>query len=300
MKRSSAQRRPAVVVADGVRYAEGLRWHDQRLWFSDMLAGSVLSCGLDGVVTVASAEVAEPSGIGFLPDGRALVVSRRTDALVMLSGSTPPAPFADLAAAGVIRANDMVTDDRGVSYVGALGKVYEVGDEGRSWGDDAPGTIACVNASGAVRIVARGLACGNGMAITPDRRSLIVAETYTGRLLAYERHDDDGLGARRTVAVLDGESPDGITLDEAGHIWVGLGHGGGRGSASFVRFSPGGEVVDRIETGDWWAIGCTLGGPERRTLFLAVCRTTLADMVAGRSESRILAVDVDVPGAGWP
>jgi sugar lactone lactonase YvrE len=143
--------------------------------------------------------------------------------------------------------------------------------------------------------VARDLACPNGMVITPDRSTLIVAETYRSRLTAFERDEDGTLRNRRVLACFDGGQPDGLALDRAGGIWAGLPY-----ASEFVRVGPDGSVTDRIGVPGEWAVGCGLGGPDRTSLYMAVCVTSMPELQAGRSRGRILVAPVAVPGAGWP
>jgi sugar lactone lactonase YvrE len=187
----------------------------------------------------------------------------------------------------------MVTDEHGYSYVGSLGKRYEQGDEHRDWHDNAPGRVLLVGPDGEHKVVADRLACPNGMVITQDGTTLVVAETYTSRLIAFTRRPDGSLTERRTVAALDERMVDGLTMDSAGAYWVGTGD-------RFVRVDSSGAVVDTIDVPGFDCIACMLGSADRRTLFLAVCQMTMETFVRGESIGRILACRVDVPGCGLP
>jgi sugar lactone lactonase YvrE len=278
------------LVVDGLKYPEGLRWHEGRLWFSDMLDDRVYSWNeSSGLRTEFS--IGEPSGLGFLPDGRVLVVGRSD---TQVYGAYPGAePVQHSSFSGVIGINDMVTDTSGVSYVGTLGKSYELGDEDRTWGDDSPGQILLLRPNGEHQVVASGLACPNGMVITPDGSTLVLAETYRSRLLAFRRAPDGSLSDRRLVATLDDDMADGLTYDAEGSFWVGAGN-------RFVKVDAGGHVASGIEVPGFRCIACMLGGTERRTLYLAVCQMTMETFAQGQSVGRILACETEVPGAGLP
>src|SRR3954447_10203672 len=272
--------RPEVVVA-GLAYAEGLRWHDGALWFSDMLRHQVLRY-TPTAGTSPIADVRAPSGIGFAPDGTAYVVSRDDETLIRFAPG-PPETAVDLAAIGMLRSNDMVVDRLGRTFIGCLGKQYETGDEDRACNDRAPGKLAFVDLSGtapfAGTIVTGGLGCPNGMVISESGDELFVAETYARRVLAYRIGADGALTDRRVVAgfdtVVDGLARDGDDL------WVAAG-------PRFARVDPDGRTVDEVAApSGMTAITCALGGTHDRTLFMAVAVVDMDEFVAGRSVSEI-------------
>jgi sugar lactone lactonase YvrE len=274
------------VVVPGLAYAEGLRWHDGALWFSDMLRHQVLRytspTGTEVIATVRA-----PSGIGFAPDGTAYVVSRDDEALIRVAPG-PPEAVADLAAIGMLRANEMVVDARGRAFIGCLGKEYEPGDEHQEWDDRAPGKVAFLDLSGAApfsgAIVAGGLGCPNGMVVSESGDVLYLAETYGQRVLAFRIGTDGALTDRRVVAELD-RVVDGLERD--GHdLWVAAG-------PRFARVDAGGRTVDEVEAPPGMtAITCALGGDTGRTLFMAVAVVDMDEFVAGRSSSEIRAVEL--------
>jgi sugar lactone lactonase YvrE len=278
------------LVVDGLKYPEGLRWHQDRLWFSDMLDDRVYSWNESSGLH-PEFSIGEPSGLGFLPDGRVLVVGRSETQVFGAYPGAEPQQFTSFS--GIVGINDMVTDGSGLTYVGALGKRYELGDEDRIWDDDAPGQILLIRPDGEYQVVASGLACPNGMVITPDGSTLVVAETYRSRLVAFRRAPDGSLSDRQIVAALDEEMVDGLTSDAEGSSWVGAGK-------RFVKVDAGGHVVDTIEVPGYRCIACMLGGAERRTLYLAVCQMTMETFVQRQSVGRILACETAVPGAGLP
>ncbi len=276
------------VLLDGLIFLEGPRWYDGKLWFSDMFAGQVRTVDLSGNAEVV-AEVAErPSGLGFLPDGRLLIVSMQNRQLLRLdrTGLTSVADLSDLAAGSP---NDMVVDARGRAYIGHFGYDLFGGEESR------PASLLLVTPDGQVREVADGLEFPNGTVISPDGKTLIVAETFGRRLTAFSIADDGGLSERRVFAQFDEETPDGICLDARGGVWVSSFESG-----EFVRVEDGGTITDRIPVPGKRAVACALGGPQRQTLFLLTAETTLEELAQGKSIGRVETVRVDTPGAGLP
>ncbi len=274
------------VVVPGLAYAEGLRWHDGALWFSDMLRHQVLRY-TPATGTEVIAGVRAPSGIGFAPDGAAYVVSRDDEALIRVAPG-PPETVVDLAAIGMRRANDMVVDARGRAFIGCLGKEYEAGDEHRAWDDRAPGKVAFLDLSGAApfsgTIVAGGLGCPNGMVVSESGDVLYLAETYGKRVLAYRIGANGALTDRQVVVELD-SMVDGLERD-GDDLWVAAG-------PRFARVDEGGRTVDEVAAPPGMtAITCALGGDTGRTLFMAVAVVDMEEFVAGRSVSEILSAEV--------
>ncbi len=279
---------PPEVLLDDLIFLEGPRWYDGKLWFSDMFAGQVRTADLSGNTEVV-AEVAErPSGLGFLPDGRLLIVSMQNRLLLRLDreGLTT---VADLSSLAVGSPNDMVVDTHGRAYIGHFGYDLFGGEEPK------PASLLLVTPDGQVREVADGLEFPNGTVISPDGKSLIVAETFGRRLTAFSIADDGGLSERRVFAQFDEETPDGICLDARGGVWVSSFESG-----EFVRVEDGGTITERIPVPGKRAVACALGGPQRQTLFLLTAETTLEDLAQGKSIGRVETVQVDTPGAGLP
>ncbi|HEB90879.1 MAG TPA: hypothetical protein ENI85_14995 [Deltaproteobacteria bacterium] len=275
------------VLLDGLRFPEGPRWHEDRLWFSDMHAGRVMAVGMDGIAETIVEVEAEPSGLGWLPDGRLLVVSMQDRRLLRLDpkGLTE---VADLSGLASFHCNDMVVDSRGHAYVGNFGFDLHAGD------DPIGANLILVRPDGEAEVAAADLLFPNGMVITPDGRTLIVGESFGARLTAFDLAQDGRLSRRRVWAQLEGFVPDGICLDAEGAIWVAspVGQGG------VARVREGGEVIDRIAV-EHEAFACMLGGPDRRTLF--ICTSPDSDPAkTGDRRGRIEVVAVDVPGAGLP
>jgi sugar lactone lactonase YvrE len=276
------------VLAAGFGFVEGPRWRDDRLFFSDMGSKQVLTVDLDGTVEQVCLVEGRPSGIGWLPDGRMIVVSMDDRRVVRLEPDGSLVEHADLSGLASATCNDMVVDERGNAYVGNPG--YDM----RHPPSPLPSAeVVLVRADGSAEVVDRSVVFPNGSAVTPDGRTLIVAETMAGRLSAFEIGDDGTLSGRRTYAELPGRAPDGIALDAEGAVWVAdpLGN-------ACVRVREGGEVTDVVDTGRG-CFACALGGPDRRILFLLTAVGFGRKAMAERSAA-IETLDVAVPGAGLP
>jgi sugar lactone lactonase YvrE len=273
---------------------ESPRWHDGRLWFS--------SWGTDEIVAVdlvGNGEVMGRGGGGsgwaadWLPDGRMLVTGEE---LTRVERDGSRVRHADLSHVSPYGWSEITVDGRGNVYVDSLN--FDFADFGDVLsGGQAPGKIALVTPDGDAREVADGLAFPNGMVVTPDNATLIVAESFAGRLTAFDIAADGGLSNRRVWADVTG---DGICLDAEGAVWcseVGPDEGGG-----CHRVREGGEVVDRIEL-DRPCYACMLGGEDGRTLFMVVAKwfgPDRIDELVQAKTGRILTARVDVPHAGWP
>jgi sugar lactone lactonase YvrE len=267
-------------LANGFCFGEGPRWFEGLLWWSDMLGEAVHTVNLAGDVTTLELAGHAPSGLGFRPDGLLLIASTERRALLSYDGETVEA-LADLSHIVPASIGDMVVDDFGRAYVGS--QAFQ------------GGVIARVDPDGTITVVAEDLDFPNGMVITPDGATLIVAESVARRLTAFTVGPDGALSDRRVFAEgLDGP-PDGITLDAAGGVWAAmtLAH-------QFERIELGGNVTDRIDIGDRTAIACTLGGPQRRTLFLLSSTDAYPQRLMGTKLSRVDTITVDIPGAGLP
>jgi sugar lactone lactonase YvrE len=275
------------VLLDGLAFPEGPRWRDGKLWFSDMHDQCVKTVDLDGrcaeVVRVAN----DPSGLGWLPDGRLLVVSMRDRRLLRLDPDGLR-EVADLSRVAAYHCNDMVTDARGRSYVGNFGFNYETGEAPRT------AAIALVTPEGQVRVAADDLSFPNGTVITPDGRTLIVGESFGSRLTAFDVAEDGSLSNRRVWAQLEKAVPDGICLDAEGAIWV-----ASPMSGEVLRVREGGEVAERIRVATQ-AIACMLGGPSRTTLFVCTSESLSAEDCRAKRSAKIEVALVSVPGAGLP
>lgn len=276
-------------LIDGLVFPEGPRWHDGRLFFSDMHDKRVLACDESGQSELIVEVPACPSGLGWLPDGRMLVVSMEDRRLLRLDpgGLTE---VADLKRLATYHCNDMVVDRHGRSYVGNFGYDLHGGGEPRM------ACIVCVYPDGTARIAADDLMFPNGTVITPDGKTLIVGESMGMRLTAFDVAADGALSNRRVFAQLDGAVPDGICLDAEGAVWIACPLSG-----RCLRIREGGEVADVVSSEPGrGAFACMLGGADRRTLFICTAAGHgPSEWIANRN-GRIDAVRVDVPGAGLP
>src|SRR5918997_4148162 len=198
------------------------------------------------------------------------------------------APHPDRSGLASFDCNDMVVDGRGRAWVGNAG--FDLSDRPLQV---RPAELVLVTPDGQARVVDDEVVFPNGSVVTPDGGTLVVAETFGQRLTAFTIAEDGGLADRRTFAPLDGSAPDGICLDAEGAVWV----ADATGSAC-LRVREGGEVVERVDTGRG-CFACMLGGPDRRTLFLLTAEGFRGEAIRRRTAA-IEAVEVEVPGAGWP
>ena len=275
------------VLIDDLVFPEGPRWRDGKLWFSDMLAGKIMHVDLDGHAEIVATSPGTDwlSGLGWLPDGRLLVVAMQGRKLLRLDGGKL-VEAADLSALTSYLTNDMVVDARGRAYVG------EVGFDVHGGAPYKAAALVLVTPEGSARVVDPDLSCPNGAVITPDGRTLIVAESLADRLTAYAVADDGSLSDRRTWAAVEGLGPDGICLDAEGCIWVASPM---RGIVQRVR--EGGEVLENFPT-EIMPLATMLGGPDRRTLF--ICEGPRPDEALVSRKGRIEIMRVEVPGVGLP
>lgn len=284
-------RRATDVVLDGLVFPEGPRWHDDRLVFSDMHDLRVVSLDpSSGAATTVCEVPNQPSGLGWQPDGTMLVVSM-TDRRVLRApaGGGALELHADLADLAPFHCNDMVVDAAGGAYVGNFGFDIFTHDI-----QPRPTTLVRVAPDGAATVAADGLQFPNGMVITPDGRTLVVGESWGGRLTAFDVADDGMLSNRRVWATPRGHVPDGICLDAEGAIWIAC-----PASGDVVRVLEGGEITDVVSVSQT-AFACMLGGPDRTTLFVCVAPDAHPDVVKAKRSATIEAVEVEVPGAGLP
>jgi sugar lactone lactonase YvrE len=277
-------------LVDGIVFGEAPRWHDGRLFFSDIKGHCVEAVNAAGKRETVLRLRGEPSGLGWLPDGRLLVVSMQDHRLLRVDPEGL-CEVADLSAHCGGKANDMVVDARGRAYVGNIG--FDLDAKPLA---PRPTKLLRVDPDGSVNVAAQELWCPNGLAISADGGTLVAAESAAGRLAAFDVAVDGSLSRQRVFAALpEGAAPDGICIDAESAVWV-----ASPTTREFLRVREGGEVMERIGTGERIAIACALGGPGRRTLFLVTSTTmSLAEAERGRF-GRIETCEVAVPGAGWP
>src|SRR6202007_194830 len=227
-------------LANGFCFGEGPRWFEGLLWFSDMLGEAVHTATMDGSLTTLPLPGHSPSGLGFRPDGSLLIASTQDRQVLRYDGESV-VTIADLTDLTPANLGDMVIDDAGRAYIGS--QAFE------------GGVIVRLDPDARATVVAKDLDFPNGMVITENRKTLIVAESIGRRLTAFTIDDDGALHDRRVFAdILDGP-PDGITLDAEGGVWTSmtLAH-------QFERITAGGAVTDRIDMGERVALACTLSG----------------------------------------
>ena len=270
--------------AEGLVFGEGPRWREGSLWLSDMHGEAVYSITDSGVMTQRLALPGKkPSGLGFLPDGSVLVVSMTDRVLLRLAADGTSVVHADLSGLVADELNDMVVAADGTAFVGSYPSVR------------GTGVLVRVTPDGVAGIAAGELDFPNGTVLSADGRTLIVAESIGRRFTAFDFEKDGKLSNRRVIAETGDAAPDGIALDAEGGIWAGYPL-----AREFRRVLPGGEVTDRVGTGERMAIACTLGGDDRRTLFLLSAADWSAKALQGRRTGVVETVRVSVPGAGVP
>jgi sugar lactone lactonase YvrE len=281
------------VLLDGLAMPESPRWHDGRLWFSNWGTRQIIAVDLDGRSEVVGEG---PDGLGWaanwLPDGRMLVTGPE---LIRVEPDGTRVPHADLGPISSHGWSEVTVDGRGNVYVNTIN--FDFAEFGRVLASGAaPGKIALVTPDGEAREVANELAFPNGMVITPDGTTLVVGESFAGRLTAFDIEEDGGLSKRRVWA--DGVGPDGISLDADGCIWA----SSGAMVNDCARIREGGEVLERFELGRP-CFAAMLGGPDRRTLFMLTAEWggtgAVEDVIAART-GQVLVVEVPVAGVGWP
>ena len=277
------------IVLDGLAFPEGPRWRDGELYFSDMHAHEVVAVRPDGARRTVFRHDGPVSGLGWLPDGRMLVVSMEDMRLLRVEADGRAVVHADLSGVATINANDMVVDARGRAYVGNFGFDLHAGAQ------PAPARLARVDPDGSVHEAAADMMFPNGCVITPDGATLVVGESWGGRLTAFDIGPDGGLSNRRLWAQMEaGAIPDGICLDADGAIWV-----ASPPTNEAVRVHEGGRVSARVKA-ERGVYACMLGGADRRTLFLCTADQSDPAVCAANRTGRIEAIEVDIPGAGLP
>jgi sugar lactone lactonase YvrE len=281
MPRQGSSQPEVRILLTGLAMGESPRWHENRLWLSDWGAQEIVAVDVDGNAEV---EVRTPFGLPFcidwLLDGRLLVVSGRESLLLRRELDGSLVTHADLRGLSEEGWNEIVVDGRGNAYI-----------------NGGPGIIALVVPGGSARRVAEGIAFPNGMAVTADNASLIIAESHAKRLTAFDIATDGSLSNRRVWADLGGGVPDGICIDADNAVWY-----GDVPNKRCVRVREGGEVLQTIDL-DRGCFACMLGGMGKGTLFLIAAEWRGMEKIPEVARARtgqVLTVEAPAPGVGWP
>lgn len=272
---------------DGLDFGEAPRWHEGRLWYSDMFQHAVKAVRLDGSVETIVEVPNQPSGLGWLPGGDLLVVSMLDRRIFRFDGSELGL-YADLSSVATSHCNDMVVDQQGRAYVGNFGFDLHNGE------DMVTAAVALVQPDGTVQMAADELEFPNGAVITADGSTYIVAESFGCRFTAFDIAANGALSNRRPWAEVPGMIPDGCCLDAEGGIWFADAVG-----KAALRVIHGGEITHRVET----KLNCfalMLGGDDRRTLFLMTAPSSSPEETQGFGLAQIETTQVEIPGIGLP
>jgi sugar lactone lactonase YvrE len=269
------------ILMTGLAMGESPRWHENRLWLSDWGAQEIITADLEGNVEVSvRTHFGLPFCIDWLPDGRLLIVSGRENLLLRREPDGSLVTHSDLRTISDKGWNEIVVDGRGNAYI-----------------NGGPGIIALVTSDCSIRQVADGIAFPNGMAVTPDNNTLIIAESHGKRLTAFEIDVDGTLSKRRIWADLGDGVPDGICLDAASAIWY-----TDVPNKRCVRVREGGEVLQTINL-DRGCFACMLGGVDNQTLFLVTTEWRGMDKIPEVARARtgqVLSFNAPAPRIGWP
>jgi sugar lactone lactonase YvrE len=290
-------KRTTRVLAKDIYFGEAPRWRDGRLWFSDFYAHAVKSVSLAGDMRTEFEIDDQPSGLGWMPDGSMLIVSMTKRQILRRSPRGGLSLHAEITNAG-FHCNDMVVDSTGRAFVGDFG--FDLGAALQARGLESvlanhpTAQITCVMPDGSVQVAARDLHFPNGSIITPDGRTLIVGETLTGVLSAFNIGPNGRLTNRRVWANIWPRLPDGIALDAGGNIWV-----ANPLAPECVLIGEGGTVLEVVET-DQPCYACMLGGEDGRTLFMLNALPLLATPPDALPHGTLLMTTVNVPHAGLP
>lgn len=284
----------ATPVIGGLYFGECPRWHDGRLWYSDFFDGAVSSIDEAGGHRTEVSVPFEPAGLGWLPDGRVLIVNRVERSVWRREHDGTLVEHGTLRPWATWHGNDMVVDAQGRAYCGNFGFDLDALYDKTPGITVGPTSVIRVDPDGSSHEAATDVEFPNGTVITPDGRTLIIAESMGGRLSAFDVDDDGTLTNRRVWAPLTGIAPDGICLDADGCVWVANAMG-----AECVLVAEGGEVRERVTTTQP-CFACMLGGEDRRTLYMVTAPNSAASQRRGDRAGNIEQARVEVPGAGFP
>lgn len=286
------------VLAEGIYFGEGPRWHDGKLWFSDFYETAVKTCTVDGKVTIEFSTPVRPSGLGWTPDGTLLLVQMQDRKVMRRGADGKLVDHADLSHLAAWYCNDMVVDAVGRAYVGNFGFNLEEAFHTRPIEDiianHPTANLMIVEPDGSTRVGSPDMHFPNGSVITPDGKTLIVGETFGFVLTAFDIAADGSLSNRRVWAPLGNRPPDGICLDADGQVWVAnpLAH-------EVFRVKEGGEVTEVVETTQP-CFACMLGGDDGKTLFALTAASSEETVAGGSRTGKIETYRASSPRAGRP
>jgi sugar lactone lactonase YvrE len=280
-----SQMTATTTLMTGIGLGESARWHEGRLWFADWIAEELIALDPDGDSEVVANVHSLPFSIDWLPDGGPLLVTSGTE-LLRMEPDGSLVTHADLGGLSEYGWNELVVDGRGNAYVNNICFDFMAG------GEPGTGIIGLVSPDGSVRQVADEIAFPNGMVVTPDNSTLIIAESFAGRLSAFDIDEDGGLSNRRVWAEL-GQGGDGICMDAEGAVWT-------PAFKSCLRVREGGEVLERVEL-DRFGFSCALGGEDGTTLFIMAADWNGPENVGkGPRTGVVVATEAPAPAVGWP
>lgn len=290
-------------LISGLSFTECPRWRDRRLYVSDFYTHRVLAVALDGTAKTLAHVPQQPAGLGFLPDGQMLIVSMRDRKVLRREVDGSLVEHADLSGLAQWHLNDMLVNRDDRAWVGNFGFDLMGGAPALTT------VLICVEPDGTAKVVADQLGFPNGMVLTPDGCTLIVAESTMNRLSAFTVALGS-LSERRTWAAFGdlpastntGEMlgqvaavPDGISLDAEGAVWV-----ADAAHSRLIRVAEGGHILEERKTDGVGVFACMLGGDDRRTLFASVAPTFHEAAASANHHAAILMTTVEVPHAGLP
>ena len=281
------------ILIDGFTFTEGPRWHEGRLYFSDFFTHRVVAVDTKGQHETIVKTPYQPSGLGWLPDGSLLIVSMNDQKLLHFDNGVLT-EAADLSELATHYCNDMVVDKSGNAYIGNFGFDLHGGEALK------PTNLILVRPGEDPCVVAENLFFPNGTVITPDGKTLILGETFSSCLTAFDINSDATLSNRRVWADLSSIEegyapvPDGICLDAEGAIWV-----ASPSTNDVIRVKEGGALLDKVKV-DMGAFACMLGGDKGNTLFISTSKDSQEEVCLKEKSARIETIEVDVPRAGLP
>lgn len=292
----------ATALSQGWAYTECPRWYRGRLYFVDMYQRVVTAIDEHGNHQVVTQLPGQTGGIGWLPDGRLLVVQQDTRVILRLDPAGL-AVHADLSEWTPTMINDMWVDSRGRAYVTEMG--FDIHNFladpdvmtrlSADWVGELPdipqlARIFVVDPDGSVRVGASALRFPNGIVVDEQRSQLIVAETFGAAITVFGLDADGDL--TRTASLPVGFCPDGIAVDVDGNVWAcDPVH-----ACAWLIDSAGTRLASVFS--EQLCVACAVGGEGGRRLFLCTAPATDPEQCLGARGSRIDVVDLDAATGG--